>query len=422
MLHRKNKNLRLVRESEESVDKLADEIMTELKSEGNSVEELEAQVRERRLCFRRRTVIIVAVAAIAAAALFLLVNLQTYTKARVSDTYKIRGVSDSNYEEFAGGVLKYSRDGVSYLNRKGEEQWNQPCQIKNPFVDVNEVSAVVADKGGNDIMIFQREGLKGEIKTTLPIEKISVSEQGIVSVIVKNEFDPSIICYDAAGNVLVELQASFEGEGYPVDVAISGDAEVMQVVYLCMKDTVVSSKVSYYNIIIRNFGAHNRILHAQIYNLHHLCVPGDRYINRIPFSFKRSLQFHQHISGSIIADDARIKFIFHDYTDNPLFRYRYLFNRQCCLDFSFQSFSLENHNIIAAFVCNNSRYFIYIYKWIFYLTRLIPLFLSFSIQIRDPVSAVFQHSPCKFFIITVRDASNLISIRYSRFRICLKIH
>ena len=83
--------------------------------------------------------------------------------------------------------------------------------------------------------------------TTLPIEKISVSEQGIVSVIVKNEFDPSIICYDAAGNVLVELQASFEGEGYPVDVAISGDGEVMQVVYLCMKDAVVSSKVSYYN-------------------------------------------------------------------------------------------------------------------------------------------------------------------------------
>ena len=247
MLHRKNKNLRLVRESEESVDKLADEIMTELNSEGNSVEELEAQVREQRLRFRRRTMIIVAVAAIAAAALFLLVNLQTYTKARVSDTYKIRGVSDSNYEEFAGGVLKYSRDGVSYLNRKGEEQWNQPCQIKNPFVDINEVSAVVADKGGNDIMIFQREGLKGEIKTTLPIEKISVSEQGIVSVIVKNEFDPSIICYDAAGNVLVELQASFEGEGYPVDVAISGDGEVMQVVYLCMKDAVVSSKVSYYN-------------------------------------------------------------------------------------------------------------------------------------------------------------------------------
>ena len=59
MLHRKNKNLRLVRESEESVDKLAEEIMTELNSEGNSVEELEAQVREQRLRFRRRTVIIV---------------------------------------------------------------------------------------------------------------------------------------------------------------------------------------------------------------------------------------------------------------------------------------------------------------------------------------------------------------------------
>lgn len=247
MLHRKNKNLRLVKESEGSVDKFSDKMMTELNNGDRAVEELEEQVWKRQIHFRKRTVMIIVAVAFAAAALFLFVNLQTYTNVRVADTYKIRGAAESNYEGFAGGVLKYSRDGVSYLNQKGEEQWNQPCQIKNPFVDINEVSAVVADKGGNDIMIFQREGLKGEVKTTLPIEKVSVSEQGIVSVIVKNEASPSIICYDAAGNVLVELQTSLSGEGYPVDISISEDGEVLQVVYFCMKDTVLTSKVSYYN-------------------------------------------------------------------------------------------------------------------------------------------------------------------------------
>lgn len=247
MLHRKNKNLRLVRETEKPLDKPAEKRIGEVNSEEALVEELEQQVRERRRYSRRRIVMAIAAVAVAAAALFLFINTQTYTKVRVSDTYKIRGAADSNYEEFAGGVLKYSRDGVSYLDQNGEEEWNQPCQIKNPVVDVNKMSAAVADKGGNDIMIFQKEGLKGEVKTTLPIEKISVSERGIVSVIVKNESTPGILCYDAAGNILAELQTSFDGEGYPVDVAISENGEVMQVVYLCMQDAVVTSKVSYYN-------------------------------------------------------------------------------------------------------------------------------------------------------------------------------
>ena len=36
-------------------------------------------------------------------------------------------------------------------------------------------------------MVVQEDGIKGEIETTLPIEKIAVSRQGIVSAILKNE-------------------------------------------------------------------------------------------------------------------------------------------------------------------------------------------------------------------------------------------
>ncbi len=81
-------------------------------------------------------------------------------------------------------------------------------------------------------LILQEDGLKGEVHTTMPIEKVSVSEQGIVSAILKNDTSMKVICYDTAGNVLVEHKTSLAGTGYPVDVALSANGEVMQVVYL----------------------------------------------------------------------------------------------------------------------------------------------------------------------------------------------
>jgi len=247
MAHRKNRHLHVVRPQGDTTDKIVEDLMTELRSQNMSEEELGRQIKEQKSKFRRRVMIGIACVLAAAVAVFLIIHLQTYTLAQVTDTYKISGVSENSYEEFAGGVLKYSRDGISYLNQKGEEQWNQPCQIKSPFVNVNQMSAAVADKGGNTIMIFQKDGLKGEIQTTLPIERLSVSEQGIVSVILKNESAPSIVCYDTAGNILVEHQASLVGTGYPLDVSISADATVMQVIFLRVQEGKLESRVGYYN-------------------------------------------------------------------------------------------------------------------------------------------------------------------------------
>lgn len=237
-MQKRNINLRVVRDDTDQLDKQTK----------NSLQKDTIVIsRFHKLKSRKRIVIGGVAIIVALAALFLVIFLQTYTKVRVTDTYKIGNAADNNYEEFAGGVLKYSRDGISYLNLKGEEKWNQPYQMKSPFVDVGSESVAVADKGGNDIMVFGKDGLKGEIRTTLPIEKITVSEQGIVGAILKNESSPQIICYDTAGNVLVEHKASLTGTGYPLDIALSADGKVMQVVYLSVNNGEMVSRVSYYN-------------------------------------------------------------------------------------------------------------------------------------------------------------------------------
>ena len=66
-----------------------------------------------------------------AAGVYLLVNLQTYGNVRVTDSYPGGKAANNSYREFAGGVLKYSRDGISYLDQKGEEQWNHSYQRKS---------------------------------------------------------------------------------------------------------------------------------------------------------------------------------------------------------------------------------------------------------------------------------------------------
>ncbi len=247
MADRQKRNLHVVDDQDDGTDQIIEEIMDELNKEDHPDEVMEEKIAQRRRQTRRRIALAVVIVVVVVAAALLFINLQTYTTARVSETYPISSAADSRYQAFQDGVLKYSSDGISYLNQRGEEQWNQSCQIKTPILDVGEKSAVMADKGGNGILVFTKDGLKGEFETTMPIEKVTVSEQGIVGAILKNGNSPTVICYDAAGNILVEHKTSTSGMGYPLDVALSSDGEVMEVTYLYVQEGEMLSRVAYYN-------------------------------------------------------------------------------------------------------------------------------------------------------------------------------
>lgn len=75
----------------------------------------------------------IAIVAAVGVLIYLLINLQTYTKVRISDTYVGESASDNNYVQFSDGVLKYSKDGISYLSQTGKE-----------------VESILSDKESND--------------------------------------------------------------------------------------------------------------------------------------------------------------------------------------------------------------------------------------------------------------------------------
>lgn len=178
---------------------------------------------------------------------YILSQQLSYTGIKVTASYTSVGSANSRYEIFASGILRYGRDGAAYINYQGEEIWNQAYQISTPIIEVTGSCAVVADCGGNDIVVFDEDGIKGEITTTYPIEKISVSEQGIVAVLTKDVDTPRVLCYDAVGNLLVEHKPSSSDTGYPTDVSISLDGNMLLVTYIQILDGELVSNYIYYN-------------------------------------------------------------------------------------------------------------------------------------------------------------------------------
>ena len=248
MRRKKNTDLYAVQDTKDVTEAVIDRVLAELREEDGIQENIEEQVRQHKRSRRIRVTVISTLVIMIAVTSFLVIHLQTYMSSRTITTYENNSDGNVNYRQFADGVLKYSKDGIALLNRRGKENWNQPYQIKNPIIDTyNNDAVVVADKGGNTMLVLHREGLKGEIQTMLPVEKAVVSAQGIVCTVLKNGTSPKIVCYDAAGNLLIEMTASLTGTGYPLDVGISEDGKLLLVSYLCVQGDRLITKIRYYN-------------------------------------------------------------------------------------------------------------------------------------------------------------------------------
>lgn len=112
MIHRRNKNLRVVREPEnpaDPTDKIIEQIMDELNSEDGSMNDMEEQIKKHKIKFWRRIILSTAAVLAVAAGIYLLVNLQTYSKARTLDTYASGGSANNSSVAFDLGIL-YKRE------------------------------------------------------------------------------------------------------------------------------------------------------------------------------------------------------------------------------------------------------------------------------------------------------------------------
>lgn len=121
MKRKKKTDLQVVQDTKDVTDALIDRVLAELREEDGIQEEIEEQVRQHKRSRRIRITVISTLVTVILTASFLVIHLQTYTAARIITAYENDSDGNVNYREFASGVLKYSKDGIALVNRKGRE-------------------------------------------------------------------------------------------------------------------------------------------------------------------------------------------------------------------------------------------------------------------------------------------------------------
>lgn len=153
------------------------------------------------------------------------------------------------FEHFGDNMIKYSKDGASYIDAKGKDVWIQSYQMRSPIIAVNGDYAAIADQQGNSIQIFNKEGVVGTATTEMPITKITISSKGLVAAILQSSTASYIYYYRKEGTRLrLGITSYLNGEiGHPLDISLSSDGSLLIGSYIYLKGGELKNRVAFYN-------------------------------------------------------------------------------------------------------------------------------------------------------------------------------
>lgn len=217
------------------------------KAQAANEQDYEARLARHKRKNIRRTLTILGSIILVAAAVLLFIERRSYGNYRVLRTSEQEDVVSTQYIEMGGNILRYSPEGASLVNSSLETLWSETYDMANPVADVCEDSAVIADRDGTAIEIFDSQGRTGSISTSYGIVKVRISASGLVAAILDGGDDTWINFYASDGSLIAENQTRVDDPGYPLDVAVSKDGVIMMVTYQFVDGSNTTSYVAFYN-------------------------------------------------------------------------------------------------------------------------------------------------------------------------------
>ena len=210
------------------------------------------RTNEARNAARRRNSSILAVS-ILVLVVVVLVGVYVYFKMKTYKGIKVVASNDTVYDsnadylQFGDNVLKYTPDGVSYINKSGDVVWTAGEDFKVPIASVCGDYAIVADKGGNLVAVYGLEGQISSVKMPYAICDIDIAKQGAFAAILESDETNYIHMYDKNGTIIYEIQTSIDKSGYPMDIAISEDGRKLFTSYFKMDGVNIRNNLTAYN-------------------------------------------------------------------------------------------------------------------------------------------------------------------------------
>ena len=175
--------------------------------------QLQRQVRKHRIQSRAAVLVFLLAALLLIVYFYIDYQRKEYSGCEILEWNELSGMENSQSRVFGDNLLRYNKDGAAYITYGNEQIWNQPYEMQEPILDVGTEAAAIADRNGNDIYIFGKDGLKGEIKTLLPIQKIAVSDAFTIAVLLKDGDVSRIHYYNSSGELISEMRIGMDNMG-----------------------------------------------------------------------------------------------------------------------------------------------------------------------------------------------------------------
>ena len=216
--------------------------------EERSVEE---ELRRHRL-YRFLVPVVLLILVLTAAAIYWFFVLRNgFSRADLVGKYEASEKGPASYSSFAGGFLRYSRDGVSFLDADGQEKWNTSFSMEQPRLVLHGDYGAIADISGRRVVVFSGSGLSGTYSTNADILGIAVSAGGLTAIALDKDLTSLIQLYDATGKRLdIEMSFEMSMSGYPLAMALSPDGAGLVISFVNSSIGSLNSQIAFYNFSV----------------------------------------------------------------------------------------------------------------------------------------------------------------------------
>lgn len=208
------------------------------------IEEEESEERKKNWWLFLIPIVICAVVVIV---IFVLRNGRAYNDYEVVKRTESTDTTQMSYLAYNNSLIKYSKEGICYLDKNGTAIWVESYKMKQPTVVISDKYIAVADLNGNSVYIFNEDGKVDLIETPFTICNIDVASQGVFAVVLENETENFIELYDKYGEQLVEMRTTIADSGYPLDITLSPDGSKLISSYVTVEGVTVKNTIAAYN-------------------------------------------------------------------------------------------------------------------------------------------------------------------------------
>ncbi|MDY5956989.1 MAG: DUF5711 family protein [Frisingicoccus sp.] len=194
---------------------------------------------------KRAAIILIVSAMLVSGVLWLF--LRTYHDYSVVLSVARNSDTSAKYYFRDDGMICYSKDGISFTNKKQEVVWNQVFGMASPKMSTCGDYISVGDVGANSVYVFNGKGLEGKIALEKPLQDLRISKQGVLAVILSDGDANQINLYNKEGGILASIKATIGSTGYPLTLALSEDGTRLVINYIVIDGGKVHSRIVFYN-------------------------------------------------------------------------------------------------------------------------------------------------------------------------------